>query len=225
MTTPQSRPLQVVSDAGENPAANDNLTTNTTDTGVEYLDGRDEWRAQSVIRQWAPEHQLIGALMYLSADNARPILELVPDTAIWRPTTRRAIEVIRALVAEGRDPDPVAVLRTAETQQPTGDFTNRPLTNELADRDRGNRHHQLALYLADAYTQVVDPRHARAYASEVLADAYRRAFRFHGIRMQQLAEIAATRADLTQYLFAIRDELADLWRRAEAAAQTDKDTA
>jgi hypothetical protein len=134
--------------------------------------------------------------MYLSADNARPILELVPDTAIWRPTTRRAIEVIRALVAEGRDPDPVVVLRTAETRQPTEEFTNRPPINELADLTRSNRHHQLALYLAEAYTQVVDPCHARAYASEVLADAYRRAFRFHGIRMQQLAEIAAKRHHL-----------------------------
>jgi hypothetical protein len=73
------------------------------------------------------------------------------DSAIWRPITRRAIEVIRAMVAEGRDPDPVAVLRTAETLQSTGDFTNRAATNELADGDRANRHHQLALYLADAY--------------------------------------------------------------------------
>jgi hypothetical protein len=220
MTEPQRQPVQGAADA-----ANDNVTANNTNAGVEYIDGRDEWRAQSVIKQWAPEHQLIGALMYLSADNARAILELVPDTAIWRPITRRAIEVIRAMVTEGRDPDPVAVLRTAETLQSTGDFTNRAATNELADGERGNRHHQLALYLADAYTQVVDPRHVRAYTSEVLADAYRRAFRFHGIRMQQLAEIDSSRGELTHYLFALHDDLADLWRRAEVAAQADKATA
>jgi hypothetical protein len=220
MTEPQRQSVQFAADV-----ANDNVTANNTNAGVDYIDGRDEWRAQSVIKQWAPEHQLIGALMYLSADNARAILELVPDTAIWRPITRRAIEVIRAMVAEGRDPDPVAVLRTAGTLQSTGDFTNGAATNELADGDRGNRHHQLALYLADAYTQVVDPRHVRAYTSEVLADAYRRAFRFHGIRMQQLAEIDSSRGELTHYLFALHDDLADLWRRAEVAAQADKATA
>ncbi|MDT5388100.1 MAG: hypothetical protein QOE04_1741 [Mycobacterium sp.] len=52
-----------------------------------------------------------------------------------------------------------------------------------------------------------------------------RAFRFHGIRMQQLAEIDSSRGDLTRYLFALHDDLADLWRRAEVAAQADKATA
>ena len=84
-----------------------------------------------------------------------------------------------ALVAEGRDPDPVAVLHTADNQ-PTEEFTNRPPANDWALPDRGSRHHEFALYLADAYSQVVDPHHLRAYAGEVLADAYRRTFRFHG---------------------------------------------
>jgi hypothetical protein len=118
MTELQRRPVQLAADA-----ANDNLTANNSNAGVEYIDGRDEWRAQSVIKQWAPEHQLIGALMYLSADNARSILDLVPDTAVWRPTTRKAIEIIRAVVAEGRDPDPVAVLASARSLRTAGDFT------------------------------------------------------------------------------------------------------
>lgn len=215
----QRRSLQVVADAGEIPTRDGNPASGT-DTGVEYIDGRDEWRAQSVIRRWSPEHQLVGALMYLSAQSARPVLDLVPDTAVWRPITRHAIVVIRRLVAEGRDPDPVAVLRTAEIQ-PTGEYSDGSLATEWAGSDRGSGHHQFALYLADAYGQVVDPRHVRAYASEVLADAYCRAFRFHGIRMQQLAETHSTRGDLTQYLSVMQDDLADLWRRVEAAADAD----
>ena len=99
----QRRSLQVVADAGEIPTR-DGYPASGTDTGVEYIDGRDEWRAQSVIRRWSPEHQLVGALMYLSAQSARPVLDLVPDTAVWRPITRHAIVVIRRLVAEVATP-------------------------------------------------------------------------------------------------------------------------
>jgi hypothetical protein len=31
---------------------------------------------------WSPEHQLVGALMWLPADAARPIVELIPAAAI-----------------------------------------------------------------------------------------------------------------------------------------------
>ena len=223
MIESKRRSLQVVENAGENPPATDDCA-NTPSAGVEYIDDRDEWRAQSIIRQWSPEHQLIGALMHLSAHNARPVLELVPDSAVWGPITRGALEVIRAVVAEGRDPDPVVVLRTAETR-PAGAFTDEPRAEGRAVGDRGSPHHQLALYLADAYSQVIDPRHVRAYAGEVLADAYRRAYRFHGIRMQQMAETNTTRGDLTQYLIVMQDALRDLWRRAEAATRADENTA
>jgi hypothetical protein len=43
--------------------------------------------------------------------------------------------------------------------------------------------------------------------------------------MQQLAEIDSSRGDLTRYLSTLHDDLADLWRRAEVAAQADKATA
>ena len=48
-------------------------------------------------------------------------------------------------------------------------------------------------------------------------EAYRRAIAFHGHRMQQLAESEVAREDLTDYLTAMRTDLADLWRRGEAA--------
>jgi hypothetical protein len=53
-------------------------------------DPEPDWRATSVLRQWDPEAQLVGALMHLPAATAVPILELVPDTAIWSPDNRWA---------------------------------------------------------------------------------------------------------------------------------------
>ena len=55
-------------------------------------------------------------------------------------------------------------------------------------------------------------QHAAAgyYAREVLDEAYRRAFRDNGIRMQQLGESGADRELITDQFAAIRDELADL---------------
>jgi hypothetical protein len=70
-----------------------------------------------VLRQWNPEDQLVGALMHGSEAHAAPILELVPDSAIWRPDNRW-VEIIRFLVADGCDPDPVLVLRTARHRPP-----------------------------------------------------------------------------------------------------------
>ena len=57
------------------------------------------------------------------------------------------------------------------------------------------------------------------YAREVLDEAYRRGFRDNGIRMQQLGECGAERELITERFAALRDELADLSRRAEAAAK------
>jgi replicative DNA helicase len=182
----------------------------TTDPAIEQP---EPWATETVLDQWAPEHQLIGALMWLTADQARPILELVPDTAIWQPIRQWAYEIIRALVDEGRDPNPVVVLAAAR-QRPwsLGQHADQPPTP--------NRHHRLAVYLAAAYTQVISPAAAAGdYAREVLEEAYRRAFRDNGIRMQHLGESSAERELLTDQFAAIRDELADLWRRTEAAAK------
>lgn len=165
-------------------------------------------RAEAVLRQWDPEAQLIGALLHLPAATAAPILTLVPDTAIWQPDHRWAYEIVRHLVDAGTDPDPVVVLRTARHRPPADD--GQPVT--------ARRHHAFALRLADLYTHTVSPGMAGQYAREVLEDAYRRAVGFHGTRMTQLAETDCSREELTDYLTAMRAELAELWRRAEAAA-------
>jgi replicative DNA helicase len=160
--------------------------------------------------QWDCEHQLVGALLHLSAAQAAPILQLVPDSAIWRPENRWAYELIGHLVAEDRDPDPVLVLATARHRPPV-DATHpgRPVSNR--------RHHQFAVHLANLYTRTVTPAVAQQYAREVLDEAYRRAIAFHGQHMQQMAESEVTREDLTDYLTAMRTDLADLWRRGQAA--------
>jgi replicative DNA helicase len=141
----------------------------------------ESWEATAVLNQWAAEHQLIGAMMWLTADQARPILELVPDTAIGQPMRQWVYETIRALVADGRDPNPVVVLAAARQRSwSQSGGADQPPT--------AVRHHRLAVYLAAAYTQVLSPSAAAGdYAREVLDEAYRRAFRDNGIRMQQRA--------------------------------------
>jgi replicative DNA helicase len=177
--------------------------------------GEDEWRTQTVIEAYSPEHQFVGSVMWLSAEHARPLLNLVPDTAIWRPKTRWAYELIRGLVDAGTDPTPVSVLAAARHQA----------AREAIDPDTPptpNRHKQLALYLFDAYAQAVAPATAiETYARAVLDEAYRRAFDTCGIRMQQLAASGADRDTLADQFSAIADEIADLWHRAKAAAAPD----
>jgi replicative DNA helicase len=173
----------------------------------------DHWAADTLTSQWQPAHQLTGALMWLPAAAARPILDMVPDDAIARPLTRWAYEVIRTVVDAGDDPTPPVVLAAAK-HQPARDAlqADQPPTGQQLRR--------IALYLYDAYSQTVSPEAAAAtYAREVLHDAYRRAFLACGIRMEQLGECGADRADLTTQFTRIKDELADLWRRCETAAK------
>jgi replicative DNA helicase len=165
--------------------------------------------SETALPQWDCEHQLVGALLHLSATKAAPIVELVPEETIWRPDNRWAYELICHLVADGRDPDPVLVLATARHRPPADAARpGRPVSKR--------RHHQFALHLANLYTRTVTPVAAQQYAREVLDEAYRRAIAQHGEQMQQLAKSAA-REDLTDYLTAMRAHLADLWRRGEAA--------
>jgi replicative DNA helicase len=168
-------------------------------------------RAETVLRQWDPESQLVGALMHLPRAQVTPILELVPDTAIWRPDNRWAYEIIRHLVNTGVDPDPVVVLHTAR-QRPSADATHP------SEPVSAVRHHQFAVHLADLYTHTVNPAAVAHYAHDVLEDAYRRAIELHGNRMAELAESGAAQGELTDCLTAMRAELADLWRRVRAAA-------
>ena len=168
--------------------------------------------APTVIDHWDAEHQLIGSLMWLSPAAAQPLVKLVPTNAIWRPQARWAYELICRAIAAGAAPTPPGVL-AAGRRHAAADAVNPQQVPSPT------QHHQLALYLFEAYSQAVAPTVAAdTYAREVLAEAYRRAFQACGIRMQQLAAGGADRATLTAEFGGIRDELADLWRRTEAAA-------
>lgn len=188
--------------------------TTSDDTGAATdIETYDGWHAETVLAQWDPENQLIGSLMWLTAAQALPILQAVPDTAIWRPTARWAYEIIRALVDNGEDPNPVTVVAAARTQ--TSSQALQPTQPATAHRIK-----VLALYLFDAYRHAQVPDVAAGnYAREVLEQAYRRGFTQAGQRMQALGETCAEPEALTTQFITIRNELADLRRRAEAAAK------
>ena len=115
------------------------------------------------MRQWDPEAQLVGALMHLSASQAMPILKLVPDSAIWRPDNRWSMEIIRHLVGQNADPDPVTVLHTARGRGPADAVTHRSAVGAITS---------FAVHLADLYTQTVTPLLVRQYAHDVLENAF-----------------------------------------------------
>lgn len=196
-------------------------TDHTTTAAVVDVEAPETWQAETVLAQWEPEHQLIGALMWLTAAQAKPIVEAIPAAAIWRPTIRRAYAIICDLVEAGDDPHPVKVLATAKHR--SSDALNMARFTHGSGADVAPspaRHHKLAVYLADAYQQVIAPKAAAGdYAREVLEEAYRRGFTQAGIRMLQLGECGAEPEALTTQFITIRDELADLRRRAEGAAK------
>lgn len=183
-----------------------------TDTLAETPEEADAYLAEAVVTQWQPEHQFIGALLYLSAEDAATLLQLVPDSAIAKPMARWAYELIRRLVDEGDKPDPVSVLAAGKRHS-----AHHALCPDQPPTPK--RHHQLALYLVDAYTQNIGSALAASLARQVLDDTYRRAFASLGLRMQQLGEADVDRDELTEQFGLIREELADLWRRGEAAAK------
>jgi hypothetical protein len=175
------------------------------------LNGANHHQSPTGTGAYNPEDQFVGSLMWLSAQQARPLLQRVPATALWHPRSRWAYELIRALVDAGTDPTPVSVLQAGR---------HHPACNALdADTPPSpNQHKQLALYLFDAYAQAVAPTTAITnYAQDILGDAYRRAFDTYGLRMQQLAACTgATPDELAEQFAAIRDELTTLWLRAHA---------
>ena len=173
-----------------------------------------ELHPDTVAQRFNPEAQFVGALLWLAADRARPILGLVQDRDIEHPLTRWALELIRTLVDAGQDPNPVLVIRTAE-KQPAADYAAYYETREWTPGGQGSRYHQLTLHIADAYDHVIGYDTAvLTYAREVLDDAYRRAIRVHGIRMQQMAEAMSDREDLTEYITELmRGDLRDIWLR------------
>jgi hypothetical protein len=120
-------------------------------------------------------------------------------------------ELIRGLVADGRDPHPVSVLHRARAQPAT-----QALKPDTAPRPR--ELHRLTTHLADLYTNVIVPPAIFECARDVLEDAYRNAFRTAGVRMQHLAETRTDTTELGVELVAICTRLVDLRHRARHAS-------
>ncbi|WP_441964498.1 hypothetical protein [Mycolicibacterium houstonense] len=201
MTAAFQRPaLHLVPEADDTAPAGDNETF-------------DGWQAETVLTQWDPENQLVGSLMWLTTTQALPILQAVPATAIWRPTARWVYEIITTLVDNGQDPNPVAIMAAARTQSYSEALQpdQPPTATEIK---------RVALYVFDAYRHAMTPDvSAGVYARDVLEEAYRRGFTQAGLRMQQLGETNAEPEALTGQFISIRNELAELRRRAEATAK------
>ena len=110
------------------------------------------------------EQQLIGALMYLAADAAQDILNLVPDKAFHDTTGRWAYQLIRSIVGDGQDVDPVNIL-----------VAGRRRGAEASPRTpTPHQQHQLALYLVDASTRTSTAGNPASCAQAVLDNASRR---------------------------------------------------
>ena len=200
MTAAHRAPLHVVPDNDTDRAATEDFELSAEPSG------------ETIAARWEPENQLLGALLWMPYTRARTFCDLIPDIAIWRPMNRWVYETIRRVTDARRDPDPVTVLAYGRQHAATQSLDpTRPPT--------AGQHHRLALHLADLYTHTVSAAAAANHARDVLDEAYRRAVREHGIRMQQMADSGADRADLTTHISTARDDLAELWRRAEAAAQ------
>lgn len=126
-------------------------------------------------------------------------------------------EIIRCVVDAGRDPDPVTVLA----------FGRERCAREALSAGQApspGQHHRLAVHLCELYTHTVSAAVADNHARAVLDEAYRRAMGDYGVRLQQLADSGVARTELTDLFTAMREDLADLWRRAEAAAEPGWDT-
>lgn len=166
---------------------------------------------ESLASRWDAQHHYVGALLSHRAASATRLLAIVPDGAIGDPLTRWTHELIRSLVADGRDPHPVAVLHRAKTQP-----ASRALHPDAAPTAR--ELHRLTLHLTELYTSGIAPGAIVECAQDVLDDAYRTAFRAAGARMQHLAETRTDTVELGVELIAICTELVDLRRRATACA-------
>jgi hypothetical protein len=141
--------------------------------------GRDEDDDLTYIPHLADEHEqrLIGALMYVDADDAHAVLDLVPDAAFHDATGRWAYQLIRAVVGDDQDVDPINILVAGRHRGADG--SSRTPTP--------HQQHQLALYLVDARTHTSTPDDPLSRAHAVLENAARRARRDHDVAARRAA--------------------------------------
>ncbi|MCX4094517.1 hypothetical protein [Nocardia sp. alder85J] len=131
-----------------------------------------------------PEHNLIGALLHHHAATAAAVLSLVDDQDIHTELPRLLLGIIRAIVHEGRQPDPVTVAARARQLADPRDPHTRPYDHLVVVR-----------HLAEVYT-LGWPPNLFSYAAQVVEDAYRRDLWDGCTRLAQMADQHTDIADL-----------------------------
>jgi replicative DNA helicase len=168
------------------PVPDPDPTADVVDTLAAYFEDRE-------LDQLHPEHNLVGALLHQPASAVAPVLELVEDTDLEHLLPRVVFGIIRALVAQGHDPDPMAVVAVARNAEKL----DSPPDIDLDIEEVPARYRRVAKYVIDAYT-IGMPTTTRSAARQVVEDAYRRDFAATGTRIAQMADNFADVEDLEQ---------------------------
>lgn len=178
------------------------MIANTSTPDLAVLDGA----------QWDAEYGFLGVLLGQSVSVASTFTEIVPDTAITDPMNRWVYELQLDLVADGRDPHPVALLHRARTTP-----ARRALRPDAppTERDLARLGIRLASLFGDA-----PPGDALARAAHaVLEGAYQAAYRAAVMRMHDLVETRTDPEELRAALSGACTTLVDLRHRAARCAE------
>lgn len=144
-----------------------------------------------------PEHNLVGTLLHEPASTVAGVLSLVEDDDIQAELPRLLLGLIRTIVREGRQPDPVTVAARA-----------RRLPRDPNPYARSYDHLVIVRHIAEVYTNLGWPLYTYAYAAQVVEDAYRRDFWTGCTRLAQMAEEHTDLSELETHAAAVIDR----WR-------------
>ncbi len=182
------------------------------ETDVDVVDElADEIERRTVVARLEPETNLVGLLLHLPAAEAAEVLEVLHDDDIERPLARAILSVIRMLVADGRAPDPVAVVNAVRNPDRRAELTEEGTALE----DMPGRFETIARHVVDCYTIGINVD-LWGTVFQVVDDAYRRSFGVAGTRLTQMADYPADTQDLEQVATAAVVEWRGYWHRLRA---------
>lgn len=171
----------------------------------------DEVEYRTVVARLEPETNLVGLLMRLPAAEVAEVLELLHDDDVERPLARAILTVIRMLVAEGRAPDPVAVVTAVRNPDRRAEITEEGTVLE----DLPGRFETIARHVVDCYTTGINVN-LWGTVFQVVDNAYRRSMGMAGMRLSQMADYPADTQDMEKVVVGGLDDWRDYWRRKRA---------
>ncbi|GLY63666.1 hypothetical protein [Amycolatopsis taiwanensis] len=149
-----------------------------------------------------PERQFLGCLMQLATDPARRVLSGMSPADLANPTASFVLHLAIRAVANDQPPTPIMLFEHAQ---------------EIAERPRASRLHEVAVWIADTYqaAPLAPEQHATHLKAVVLKAAWRRAVAEHAQRLLQAVAESSTDelSELTEDTCAV-DEV---WSRYQAA--------